>query len=124
MVPGVVGDLLMIPLEFSGLGIERQDRGGIEIVAAPPLGIVVGRRVAGADIDRAGLLVVNARAPGPAAAELDALARPAFLVVLEDVKRPLKLAGKSIYPIDLPSDWRVSASVAGEENVSGELRRD
>jgi hypothetical protein len=72
MIPSVVGDFLMIPLEFAGLGIERQDRSCVEIVAAPPFWIVVGRRVPSADIDRAGLLVVDTRA---GAQKVDAFAR-------------------------------------------------
>ena len=73
-VPGVVRQLLVIELQPAGVGIERDDRGGVEVVARPwPRGLPVGagpvverRRVARAPPHRVRLGVIGAGHPAAA----------------------------------------------------------
>ena len=86
-VPGIVRQLLVIGLQRAGVGIEREDRGGVQVVARTrPLGLPFGagpvvqrRRVAGAPPHRVRLRVVAAGHPAAAAAGPPGIAAPGLL---------------------------------------------
>jgi hypothetical protein len=67
----VVGDALPVPEEFTGLGVERDDRVGIEIGAWPKLAIEVWRGIADRQIDDPSLDIERQRRPQAAAAMLE-----------------------------------------------------
>src|SRR3569833_157647 len=68
-------------LDLAGVGIEREHRGGVEIVAGMSLA-GPRRGVADAPIDRLGLLVVIAGHPGGAAAVLPVVSLPGLVARL------------------------------------------
>ena len=59
----VVGNELPVPEELSGLGVERDDRVGIEIGARPDLAIEVGRGITDRQIDDTRLGIERERRP-------------------------------------------------------------
>ena len=59
----VVGNELAIPEELARLGVERDERVGIEIGAGPDLAIEVGRGIADRQIDDARLGIERERRP-------------------------------------------------------------
>ena len=67
----VVGNELPVPQELAGLGVERDDRVGIEVGARPKLAIEVRRGIADGQIDDAGFGVERQRRPQAAAAMLE-----------------------------------------------------
>ena len=85
-VPTIFRRLLEVPDVFAGVGSNRDDRRGVEVVA---LGAVAddrvpGLRVRGAEVDEIGLGIVRDRVPHrAAAAELPPLAAPGLRGLLE-----------------------------------------
>jgi hypothetical protein len=69
-----------MPLEFSRIGIEREQRIAVEIVARAPFTSIGGRRIAGWPKDQIGGGIVDAGDPSRSAASLVRIAFPGFLV--------------------------------------------
>ena len=69
---------LKVPLQFSGVRIERQHAIGIQIVAGTNAAVEVRARVAGGPVQRVGFRVVRARHPRGAAAVQVQIPGPAF----------------------------------------------
>jgi hypothetical protein len=63
VVPDVVMDLLVVPLELPGLQVERHDRGCVEVLAGAAAAEEVAARVAGGDVEEAELRVDGGRLP-------------------------------------------------------------
>src|ERR1700726_209909 len=86
-VPSVVRQFLVVVFELAGIGIEGDDRGGVEVVARPRALVlevrarpVVERRgIGGAPPQRIALSVEGAGHPAAAAARLPGLMTPSLL---------------------------------------------
>src|SRR5262249_41870168 len=70
IVPGIVGQILVIPDELAGIDIERDHGVGIEVVAGARLRIVLWHRVAGAPDGETSGGIVGAGLPQAAASRL------------------------------------------------------
>src|SRR5581483_3134061 len=68
VVPDVVMDLLEVPLELPRLQVERDDRGGVEVLAGPLAAVPVRAGVAGREVDEPELRVDGRRLPDGGAA--------------------------------------------------------
>src|SRR5262249_20099034 len=77
-IPKIVRSELVIPAELSGLGVERQDAVGVQVVAQPVVAVVFGGGISGRPVEYARLRIVRAGEPGGRARMLDALALPAI----------------------------------------------
>src|SRR5581483_5561204 len=73
VVPVIAGRLLIVPDIFAGVGVQRDDRGEIEVVAAGRAAdLAIPRRaVAGADIDHVEVRIVGDGVPRRAAAAIE-----------------------------------------------------
>ena len=80
-VPDVVGNLLVVPLQFPAVGIQGHDAIGIEIVSGPVFPVEVGGRIAHPPVDQVQLRIVGARHPGGAAAIFPTVALPGFVAL-------------------------------------------
>ena len=60
-----------IPLKLTGLGIEREDAIGVQIVAAAVVAVILGARIAGGPVDGVEFAIVGAGEPRGRAAVLD-----------------------------------------------------
>src|SRR4030095_7780645 len=74
----VVRRELVVPFQRASVGIQRQDRVRVEVVAFPLVAVVVGARVAGWPVEQPGFRIVGAREPGPRATVFERLASPRF----------------------------------------------
>ena len=74
----VVGSELKVPLELAGIGIECEQRIGIEIVAAALVAFPVGAGVAGAPVNHVEFGVVAAGHPSGGGTIFVAIAEPGF----------------------------------------------
>ena len=79
VVVAVVGRELVVPLQLAGVGVERDDRVGIEVVAGPLIGIPVGPRIADAPVGQVQRRIVRTGDPDRAAAVLPRVALPGFV---------------------------------------------
>ncbi len=119
VVPHVLLDLLTIPFQIAGLGIERYDRIGVEVVTLPVRVDEIFPRIAGAVEDRVRLRVVSAGHPSAAAAIFAALARPTLRVVLDGVEFPHLLASFGFDTEDFPLRRQFAGSRAESQDVAG-----
>ena len=78
VIPHVVGRGLEMPAQFAAVGIERNDRIGIEIVTLARIAVEQGRRIAGRPIKQVALGVVAAGHPSGRAAALPRVTGPAL----------------------------------------------
>ena len=74
-IPWLVGQVLVVPLQLSGIEIERDRRHGVQIVAAAHVGDPR-RGVAGAEVQEIRGGIVGAGMPDGAAADLPRVGRP------------------------------------------------
>src|SRR6185312_12137155 len=91
VVVGIVGRVLVVPLDLAGIGVERQRAVGIEVVAGPIFIIPVRAGVADAPDESVGCRIVASRHPCRTAA-----ARGSVLVVLPGFAAGLALAGDRV----------------------------
>ena len=114
-----------MPLDPSGLGIECQDRAGVEIVARPHRG-VERTRIADAPIHGAQFRIERTGDPGRAAAELPGVALPGvaagFAGSGNRVGAPQVLAGLRIPAVDEVARAEFGAGDAGDHYAVGDER--
>jgi hypothetical protein len=70
---------LVIPLQFARVGVERDDRIGIEVIARTELVVEIGRRIAHAPIEQVQFWIVGSDQPRGSAAVLPHLLAPGFI---------------------------------------------
>src|SRR5579871_2461556 len=75
----VMGRELEVPFEFSGIGIEGNDRAGIEIISEAHVAVGIRPRIARTPVERVRLGVVGAGVPGGSAAALSRIGRPGIV---------------------------------------------
>ena len=75
-IANIVRRELVVPLQFSGGRIEREDTVGEQIVAAALAIIGIRPRIAGGPVERIGLGIVGTGLPGPAPARRDGRSLP------------------------------------------------
>src|SRR5258707_9040208 len=69
---------LKMPLQLSGVGVQREHAIGVEIIAGPRAAIEIWRRITRAPVQRAEFGIVGSRHPSGAAATQIRIARPTF----------------------------------------------
>ena len=77
IVVEIVGRELKIPFHLAGVGVDREDASGVEIVAGARPAVEIGGGIAGAPINSVEIGIVSAGHPGGAAAAKIKVARPA-----------------------------------------------
>ena len=77
-VVNIMGSELVMPLQFSGVGVQRQDAICEEVVARPITIIGIRKRIACGPVQSIGLRIIRAGQPGWAASELGFFAFPGF----------------------------------------------
>src|SRR6202008_3556871 len=96
VIPDVVRYGLEVPRDLAGGRLQRDDAGGVEIVALAVLTIEIRGRVAGAPVDQVQLRIVGAVHPWRAPAVHPAVALPGVVAFLarprNDVEPPALLA--------------------------------
>src|SRR5213593_1658051 len=118
VVPVVVRDLLVIPLELPGIGIQGEHGGSVEVVAgASASPVVVGSGVGGAPVDEVERRIERAGHPPAAAPELARVPSPALRVILDGVELPDLLAVVRVDPEDLPLDGILSRGLPQDQLV-------
>ncbi len=126
----IVRRRLEIPDHLPGVGVERHDRRGEEIVAGPVLVRDHRLRIAGRDEDQVQLGIVGDRLPRHAAAvPRHLLVRPRFrpriaFLLRDDVPPPLQLAGFRIARVEIAGDVEVVAADADDDVILDDHRRD
>jgi hypothetical protein len=129
VVPDVVVDLLEVPAMLAGLGVDRDDRGGEQVVARAQVADVVRRGVPGREVQKAQLRVDGRRLPdGSAAGLVGVVVRPALVSDLTGAghgpEAPVHLAGLGIERRHPPADLELPARDAGVDTpVVVERRR-
>src|SRR5204863_8346110 len=102
-VPGLVGQVLVIPLQRSGIDVERDGRHRVEVVAAAHVGDP-GRRVASADVEQIRGRIVGPRVPDGATTDLPRIGAPGLAPGLaggrDRVPAPETLAGRRVEGFD------------------------
>ena len=73
-----MGRELKIPFHLAGIGVERENASGVEIVAGPRRTVKIGGRVASAPINGVEFGIIGARHPGGTAATKIKVAWPAL----------------------------------------------
>src|SRR6185503_5219364 len=100
----VIGRELEIPLQRAGVGVQRDDAVGIEIVALTLRRIPVGAGIAGTEIDGVERRIEGAHRPDRGAARLPGIAvpglRPLFARLRNGVEAPELLAGPGVVRSD------------------------
>ena len=126
VVERIVRRELVVPLDLSGLGIKRQHRAGVEVVARPAGGIERAR-IADAPIDRVQFRIERAGDPGRSAAKLPGIARPGIVAGLagrrDGIGAPEMLAGLRIPAVDEVAGAEFGAGNAGDHHAVGDERR-
>ena len=133
-VPGIVRQLLMVEFELAGIGIERDDRGRVEIVARPRSAllpvrarpVVERRRVGGAPPYRIGFRVIGSGHPAAAAAGPPGVATPGRHGLFGTGDReelPLLLSGLAVDAEDRSATGPFAALGANDHLVLDHQRR-
>src|ERR1700730_5724513 len=136
-VPGVVRQFLMKRLELAGIGIERDDRGRVQVIARTgalglPLRtapVVQWRRIRGAPVHGVRLRLVAARHPASATTGLHGITAPrlprgiALVVAADGEERPQQLAAGRVHTEDRPAIRPFAALRADDDLAVGEQRR-
>ena len=124
----VVRGELVMPPELPGVAVDRDDRGGIEVVALPIVTEIAGRRIADAPVNQIRLGIETAGHPrGAAAARQLFLPGPrlaARLALARDrVEAPHALAGLGIVGVDEPARRDIAARITHNHLVFDHKRR-
>ena len=126
-VVGVVRGELVVPLEHAGVGVERDHRVGVEVVALAVLAVEVRAGVAGAPVDQVQRRVERAGHPRGAAAALPRVAFPALAALLARAghhpEAPGALAGGGVEGVDEAADAVLGAGDADHDLVLDDERR-
>src|SRR5262249_807693 len=122
-VPYVLLDLLPVPFQMAGLGIECEDRIGVEVVTLPVRIDEILPRIAGAVEDRVRLRVVLARHPRAPPPVFAGRAMTILWVVLDSVEFPHLLAALGFDTVDFPLRCQFAGSRAESQHVAGNDRR-
>ena len=116
-----------MPDDLPGLPVERQHRGGIQVVAEAQVPVPVRRRVAAAPVDEVEFWVVDAGQPGRRAAGTPGIAGPGFVAGLarsrHRVGTPPALAGRGVIAVDEAADAELAARDARDHRVADDQRR-
>ena len=91
----VVRRELVVPLERAGVGVERDDRVGVEVVAVAIVAVEIGAGIAGAPVDQVERRIVGAGDPGGAAAALPRVAFPGLAALLARARAPSRSATRA-----------------------------
>ena len=133
-VPGIVRQLLMVEFELAGIGIERDDRCRVEIVARPRSAllpvrarpVVERRRVGGAPPHRIGFRVIGSGHPAAAAAGPPGVAAPGRHGLFGTGDReelPFLLSGLAVHAEDRSATGPFAALGANDHHVLDHQRR-
>lgn len=122
-IPDVVRQFLGRPLQFAGVGIQRDHRVGVQVVALAFVAEVIRRGIADAPVQGVGFRVVGAGQPAAAAAGIAGVAGPAVRIVLDGVELPLRRAGVRIERIDLAALRGVAGRRCNDEHIARQGRR-
>src|SRR5438309_1843239 len=108
---------LVMPLQFSGFGIERQHGRRIEVIAFALVPVVIRTGIAGGPVNQSALRIVRAREPGGATAVLGSAAVPRFGSRFarrgNRPETPRALAGGSFVGIQKSPDSFIAARDSG-----------
>src|SRR6185437_11025927 len=129
VIVGVVRRLLEVPLDLAGVGVERQRRIRVEVVAGAEGVVPIRARIADAPVDRVAAWLVGAGDPGRAAA-----GDFRVVVALPGLDAGLALAGDGVGAPDLllgvevgcrdpAADAVFGAGDAGDRHVLDDQRR-
>src|SRR5215475_7496284 len=127
IVPGIVGQILVIPDELAGIDIERDHGVGIEVVAGARLRIVLWHRVAGAPDGETSGGIVGAGLPQAAASRLPGtgLVLPGLAARIaglgDGIPTPQLLAGAGVEP-GKPTAGRIAGAI-GDEHLAVDRQR-
>ena len=78
----VMGSELEVPLQFSAVGIERDQRVGVEVVALAHLSVPIRTGVSRAPVNQVQIGIVGAGDPSRGRAALPTVTRPGFVARL------------------------------------------
>ena len=121
------GRELEVPLQRAGVGVERDHRVGVEVVAGPQVRVPVGAGVADAPVGQVERRVVRRRQPHRSAAGLPRVAAPRLVAALarprHRVEAPQLLAGGGIERGDEAANAVLAAADADEDLVLHRERR-
>ena len=139
VVVDIVRRELVMPFQLAGVGVERDDRIGVEVVAWPLRAVVVGAGVADAPIRQVELRIVGAGHPDRAAAVLPGVGIAEALRVgfgqrlprlvaglagrRNRVEAPCLLAGRRVVGGDEAADAVLAAADADDHLVLDDQRR-
>ncbi len=116
-----------MPLELSGVGVERDHRVGVEVVAGPEIGIPVRTGIADTPVGQVERRIVGGRHPRRSAAGLPGVAAPGFVAGLagsgNGVEAPHFLSRARIEGRDEAADAVLAAAEADEHLVLDDERR-
>ena len=122
----VVRRELEMPLELTGVGVERDDRFAVEVVAGAAIAVPVGTRIADAPVGQIEIGIVGAGHPDRAAAGLPRIAGPRLVSALartgNGVEAPGLLAGAGVERGDKPADAEFAADGADDDLVLDDQR--
>src|SRR5262249_1541827 len=109
------------PFQLSGVGVERQHRARIEIIAATEVVVVIGPWIAGPPEKSVGLRIVRAVIPGGHPAGLPGISSPAsevrFTGLRDRIKAPETLAGLGVVGIEKSTYTMLAASHSHDQLV-------
>src|SRR3990172_12197034 len=121
VVPEVMGDLLEVPDDFAGVGIDRHDAIGVEVLTHSSRSVEVGGGVPDAPVEEVEPGIVGARHPGGAPSIFPAVSRPGLVPLLagsgNGVEPPAELSRLPVESDDVPPMGRVSAGRAHDDHV-------
>ena len=125
----VVRRELVVPAPLAGVGVERDERRGVEVVALARAAVVIGTGIAGAEEDQVLLGIVGPGDPDrSAAAQVGVALRPrprAGIAGPRDrVEAPGALAGVHVVCVDEPADAVLGAGDADNDLILDDERRD
>src|SRR5579859_126521 len=126
-IPDIVRDLLVIPLELAGIGIERDDAVGVEVGAFAGIAIEISRGIADAPIEQIQLGIIRAGEPGGASARFPAIAGPGLVAFLarggNGPETPGAAAGVDVESREIAAMSGIAAGDADHHFVFDEQRR-
>src|SRR5262245_2575903 len=124
VVPVVVRDLLVVPLELAVVRVEGEHRRRVEVVTGPRTApIIIRRGVCRAPVDEVQRRIVGAGHPAAAAAELPGVTAPALRIFLDRVELPHLVSGGGLEAEDLSLDRQLARRLSDDDLVLDGQRR-
>ena len=127
VVPNVLRDLLVVPFQPAGVGVEGHDATRVEIIAAAAGGVEVRRGIADAPVEKVQFRIVGAGHPGGTATVAPAFARPRIVALFaragDGVEPPAHAAGLDVKGGEIAAVRGIAAGDAGHNDVLDQQRR-